>query len=286
MKYFGILSATFAVPAIAVSSAQCAAQTSSTSSQPAPQVNAAPADLSGASYKSRPLPQTRVLTPFSADVPESAKTDPLEYRSKDQIAEADRPLIASAEPKIREEAALAGIELDKGSWSYQQLVCKALPSHIFLLYRADNGPGDVSRFSAAISRGSNHVRVIPIERRGYSLFTPTSMNALTISAFNRIRSDEPENKQADWLATALCYASLAGAQPGTSPTSTKSENADPALNFPPTLEVGKDGKSTVRFVDIASTRQPTQWALTFSPQGQLIKVVHFPTPTYAVRPIP
>ena len=287
MKHFGILAAAFIVTVILLSSAHCDAQAATDSSNSGQQTKPVPSELSGTSYKSRPIPQVEVLPPFLINPSASAKTNPLEYRSKDQITETDRSLTETAGPKIREEASLAGIEFDQGKWSYQQLVCKALPDHVFLLFRQDNGPGDVSRFSAAIPRGSGgSVRVIPIERRGYSLFSPASINAITVAKFNRIRADEPQNKSADWLATALCYATLAGARPEISPAPKKSENATPGLSFPPTLEIGSDGGATVRFVDVASARQPTQWALTFNPQGQLLKVVHFPAPVYTVQQIP
>jgi hypothetical protein len=209
------------------------------------------------------------------------------YLAQDQISSADRALAASSDRSIHEGATLAGMELNVGKWSYQQLVCKALPDHVFLLYRGDNGPSDQSLFSAAIPRGSKRrVRIIPVERRGYSLFSPAAVNALTVSAFNRIRADEPENKSADWLATALCYAALAGARPALSISIKNPADITDSLVFPPTLEVGSSGDSTVRFVDLASEKQPVEWALTFSQKGELIKVAHFATPSFAVTSIP
>lgn len=209
------------------------------------------------------------------------------YLSQGQMSAADRALAAGADPTIRDAATLAGMELDTGKWVYQQLACRALPDHLFLIFTADNGPGDVSIFSAAIPRGGNgRIRVIPVERRGYSLFSPAAVNPLTVAAFNRIRADEPANKSADWLATALCYAALAGAHPAISPSPKDTKDAGSALVFPPTLEIGDLGESTVRFVDVSTERQPTEWALTFSQKGQLLKVDHFATPNFAVTPIP
>ena len=130
------------------------------------------------------------------------------------------------------------------------------------------------------------MRIIPVERRGYSLFSPAAVNALTVSAFNRIRADEPENKSADWLATALCYAALAGARPALSISPKDPADATESLVFPPTLEVGVSGDSTVRFVDLASEKRPVEWALTFSQKGELLNVVHFATPSFAVTSIP
>jgi len=203
------------------------------------------------------------------------------------MTEMDRHLAASAEPSIREGATLAGIEFDKGKWTYQQLVCQALPGHVFLLFHENNGAGDRSLFSAAIPRSSEgHVRIIPIQRRGYSLFSPAPVNALAIAAFNRIRADEPATKPADWLSTALCYAALTGGHPDTSPLAKKSADANLGLSFPPIIEVQSDGGAIVRFVDAAAARQPMQWSLTFNSKGKLLKVAHSATPLYAVTLVP
>jgi hypothetical protein len=285
MKYFGILTISLAVASMVLLPDACCGQASADSPGTTVQGKPLPEDLSGSSYKTRPIPQVEVITPF----PGSASSDKnfLEYRSQDQMTAPDRALVQSANPSVREDATFAGMDFDKGGWSYQQLVCTALPDHVFLIFKEDNGPGDVSMFSAAIPRSDKgRARVIAIERRGYSLFSPAPANALTIATFNRIRADEPENKSADWLATALCYAALAGARPVILPVTKDSGGPDLALAFPPRLEVGNDGGTTVRFVDAATESHATEWALTFDPKGQLLKVDHFAAPNYAVTPIP
>ena len=130
------------------------------------------------------------------------------------------------------------------------------------------------------------VRIIPIQRRGYSLFSPAPVNALAIAAFNRIRADEPATKAADWLSTALCYAALTGGHPDASPLAKNPADANLGLSFPPTIEVQGDGGATVRFVDAAAVPQPMQWALTFNSTGKLLKVTHSATPLYAVKLVP
>jgi hypothetical protein len=240
---------------------------------------------SGVSYKSRPVPSLQNLSPFQSETPQSSSDKLIEFRSQSQMTEPDRGLADGAQASLREDATLAGIELGQGKWTYQQLECQALPGHLFLLYKGENGAGDISLFSAAIARaGNGQVRIIPIQRRGFSLFSPAPVNPLTIAAFNRIRSSEPGN--ADWLATALCYAALTGAHPETASTPDKSPDASLSLSFPPTLEVGNYGESTVRFVDVASPRQPKEWALTFNGKGLLLKVTNSAVPAYTVKPIP
>jgi hypothetical protein len=246
-----------------------------------------PADSSGASYKSLQVPPIRNLAPFSVDPQQSPNAKLIEFHAESEMTQPDRDLAASSQASIRSDAALAGIEFGEGKWTYEQLVCPALPGHLFLLYRGDNGAGDVTIFSAAISRaGDGHVRIIPVQRRGFSLFSPAPVNALTIAAFNRIRMSEPANPDADWLAVALCYAALTGAHPETSPIQDKSPEPGLTLSFPPTLEVGVGGESTVRFVDGSGPRQPTEWALTFNGKGQLLKVINSAVPAYPVRVVP
>ncbi|MGD1108605.1 MAG: hypothetical protein ABR865_16325 [Terracidiphilus sp.] len=277
----------FVVAAATLLSAASAAQTRRDSSNAPYQVKPVPADSSGASFKTKLLPRVETIAPSAFNTSPSTSAHLLEYRSENQMTAQDRDLVASAEPAIREDAALAGIEFEKGKWSYQQLVCQALPGHILLLFKGDNGAGDVSQFSAAIPLGGKgHVRIIPIQRRGFSLFSPAPVNPLTIAAFNRIRSSEPANQDADWLATALCYAALTGARPEISPLPVNPTDADLSLTFPPTIEVGSFGESTVRFVDGATGHQPMEWALAFNAKGQLLKVTNSAVPAYAVKPIP
>lgn len=280
----------FLLPVLAFASASLlatasAAQSGSDSTSAPYPSKPLPSDLSGSSYATRPLQPTQNIEPSAFNTFDDAH--PIAFLSQDQMAETDRALAASVQPSIRENATLAGIDFDAGKWNYQQLVCAALPSHLFLVFREENGTGDVSLFSAAIARaGSQHVRVIPIRRRGFSLFSPAPVNPLTIAAFNRIRAGEPASKTADWLSTALCYAALTGAHPQTSSSAGKPGGVDLSLSFPPTLEVGGLGESIVRFVDVAPARQPMQWALTFDPKGQLVKVVQFASPPYQITPLP
>jgi hypothetical protein len=287
MKCYRTLPIAFALLAAILFSAPCGAQTSADSSYASYQAAPVPSDSSSASYKTRLVPTTEIVAPFSLDASLSASANPIEFRSESQMTEMDSNLAKSTEPSIREGATMAGIEFDKGKWSYEELVCQALPGHVFLLFHENNGEGDRSLFSAAIPRsGKGRVRIIPILRRGYSLFSPAPVNVLAIAAFNRIRADETASKTADWLSTAWCYAALTGSHPEMSSLPTKSADANLALSFPPTLEVQSDGGAIVRFVDVAAARQPMQWALTFNSKGKLLKVARSAMPLYDVKLIP
>jgi hypothetical protein len=177
---------------------------------------------------------------------------------------------------------------EAGTWNYQQVVCRALPHHLFLQYTRSNGSGDVSVFSASIPRdGEGRVRIIPILRRGYSLFSPAPINALTISAFNHIRAEEPEpDRAANWLGNALCYAALAGAHPEIASADAEPAPGKPIPAMTAVLYVRvKDGE-TIKFADAAAKPRPMQWTMTFTERGKLLKATHSPAQTYAVKPVP
>jgi len=238
-------------------------------------------------YPARPVPQAKNVNPFSSNVSPTGIGQFIVYRPLEEMSQSDRDLAAKTLPAIRDAAAFAGIDFDKEKWRYRQLECQALPGHLFLLFAGDGGVGDSSLFSAAIPRaGKGRVRVIPVERRGFSLFSPAPVNELAVAAFNRIRAQEPAGPPPDWLSTSLCYAALTEPRSEVSSSPSPSPEANLALSFPPTLEVGLDGESTVRFVNVAEPRQPMQWALTFDAKGQLIKVQHYPTPVYATTIVP
>jgi len=248
-------------------------------------VTPVPAVSSGESYKTRMAPPAVDLTPFSSGSLSTADKL-IEFRPESEMTPSDHDLAESAQSAIRTETSRAGIELGTGKWTYEQLACQALPDHLFLLYKSDNGARDASLFAASIPRaGNGHIRILPIERRGFSLYSPAPVNALNIAAFNRIRASESANQTPDWLATALCYAALTGAHPQTSPIEEKSGDASLSFSFPPRLEAGGDGASTVRFVDSAPSK-PAEWALSFNAKGQLLKVTLRSMQLYAIKPVP
>lgn len=281
------LATAFGLVFCAIPSSGQVAQPASVAPYPPYAVTPTPAVSSGAAYKTRQVPSVQNIAPFQVEAQSPSPGSLIDFRAEDLMTQQDRELAERAQESMHANASLAGIEFGEGKWTYQQLTCQALPGHLFLLYRGDRGAGDVTLFSAAISRtGNGQVRIIPIQRRGFSPFSPAPVNALTIAAFNRIRSTEAASQNADWLATALCYAALTGAHPETSPIQEKPADPGLVLSFPPTLEVGNDGESTVRFVDVASPHRPMGWALTFNGKGQLLRVTNSALPAYPVKLVP
>jgi hypothetical protein len=202
--------------------------------------------------------------------------------SADQMTRHDRDLEADAEASIQEKAGFQSLEFNEGAWTYQQLVCPALPDHLFLRFSRNEGTREMSMFSAAIPRGGEgKVRIIPIVRKGYSLFSPAPIGPLTIASFNRIRSEENTDWPANWLGTGLCYAALAGANPQAGERPPQAESGNVPLTIEPTFLKTKDGGTTVRFADVSTTPHPMEWNLIFNSKGTLLKATHFPA--YVVR---
>jgi hypothetical protein len=216
--------------------------------------------------------------PFPPGNEAQAPAASLEFRPYARMSPQDRDLAADAESAIGERAGFVGLEFNQGMWSYQQIVCSALPHHLFLQFTRNNGTGDVSVFSASIPRsGDGRVRIIPILRRGYSLFSPPPINALTISAFNHIRAEEHVDQTSEWLATGMCYAALAGAHPQIGPPEETDVKKLPAA--PTGREViPMHGGAVIQFTDDAAIPRPMQWTMTFNGKGKLLKATHSAAP--------
>ena len=226
--------------------------------------------------------------PFSAIAARSAPIYTVGFRSADEISQQDRLLIANAESSIAEHAGFAGLEYQGSAWTSRQVVCPSFPNHLFLQYTRNNGSGDVSVFSASIPRnGEGRVRIVPILRRSYSLFSPAPINSLTISAFNHIRAEEGQSANADWLGNALCYAALAGSQPEIVKPGATPELGKPVAALSAQLEIQTQDhrEEVIRFDDAAGHPHATEWTMTFARNGRLIKATHRSATLRSVRPV-
>jgi hypothetical protein len=268
------------VSAEAQQTLQPSSQPDSQSSPLSNQDFSVPQPTPGRVRKATPRPM-----PFPPGGEASAPASALEFRPVDRMSQQDRDLAAGAESTIGERAGFAGLEFNRGKWNYQQVVCSALPGHLFLQFTRNHGTGDTSVFSASIPRsGDGQVRIIPILRRGYSLFSPAPINALTISAFNHIRAEEHTGETLNWLATGLCYAALAGAHPEAGPPE---ETAVQKLPAAPTgrLFIPQQGGAAIAFVDVAAIPRPMQWTMTFNGKGKLLKATHSALPRAAEKAV-
>ena len=187
----------------------------------------------------------------------------------------DRDLVADGESSIRERVGFENLDFNGSGWTYHQLVCPALPKHLFLRFTRDDGTRQMSMFSAAIPRdGNGRVHIIPIVRKGYSLFSPAPIGAMTIAAFNHIRAEEGEGASADWVGTGLCYAALAGANPQVQLQPGLDENLAEPVVIPPTLKVNSEGGAVIQFADVSTAPKPMEWSMIFDKKGKLVKASH------------
>jgi len=235
----------------------------------------------------KPVPEVVRPMPFPIDSPAPRTALAVEFRAAEKMTEKDRMLEADAESAIGEKAGFADLEFNVGKWSYQQIVCPALPNHLFLGFTRNNGVGDVSLFTASIPRnGEGRVRVIPIQRRGYSFFSPAPINALTMSAFNHIRTEEHSDQAPDWAGTALCYAALAGAHPEAEVPADSAAGRKYPQDPRAMMQIPERGGAIIHFTDVTVKPRPMTWTLTFNGKGRLLKATHVPEPLIAAKAVP
>jgi hypothetical protein len=229
-----------------------------------------------------PQPDPYEGVPFTVDARPNNFAHSIEIRTPSQMTEQDRDVEADAESTIRERAGFETLGFNEGNWTYEQLVCPVFPNHLLLRFQRNNGANDVSMFSVSIPRsGEGRVRIIPILRRSYSLWSPAPINAMTISAFNHIRAEEQSDKTADWVATGLCYAALAGANPQVATVPRDPDDQKFPAAMPPTLEVPINGGAVVRLVSMDPRQM--EWSMTFDRKGKLIKATHFTASTATAK---
>ncbi|MBS1801928.1 MAG: hypothetical protein JST28_01105 [Acidobacteria bacterium] len=183
----------------------------------------------------------------------------------------------------------AGFEYGESGWNYRAIACPSFANHLFLQFGRDSGRGDVSVFSASIPRnGMGKIRIVPILKRSYSLFSPAPINAMTISAFNHIRSEEGQTVNDDWLGNALCYAALAGTRPEilSSDSWPTPRNPLPSLTAALDVQFSKKGQEVITFDDAAARPHAMEWTMTFTRTGKLIKATHKPAGVIRAQPVP
>jgi len=229
------------------------------------------------------VPVTPMPTPFPLDV-HTGRVQALEFRSPEQMTAADKTLAESAQGEIVRRAELQGFRgvgnagrseqevSSDGGWGYEQAVCPVFPEHLILEYSRINGSGDVTLFSAVVPRGEGHVRVIPVRRRSYSLWTPASSNALTVNDFNHMVKEGQTGLDPDWLRLSLCYAALAGGHVRAALIPGKPADEVYPLVAPAKLSVSRKGGATVSFADTTPAAKPLEWSLVFAQSGRLMKV--------------
>ena len=232
-------------------------------------------------------PVAEISSPFAVDAPASQRVPAIAFLPQGSMTAQDRQAVHDVSPVIAKRAAQQGFDLGQGNWTYEQIACPVFPDHLLLFFSRDNGIGDVSKFSAVVPRnGDGSVRILPILRRSYSLFTPAPVNPMTIAIFNALRAHEHPDRKVDWLATGLCYAALTGADVKLPPVGNEPATQNISLVMNSLLQVEEDGDAAVRFYDVEDLQQAKSWNLTFDRHGKLRSVAIIPVPELKPMLIP
>jgi hypothetical protein len=230
-------------------------------------------------------------TPFPLDAKPGETRDRLDFLVPEQMTTADRNLAEANQGEIARRAELQGFNLERtisgeGSWGYEQAVCPVFPDHLILEYSRINGDGDVTLFSAVIPRGDGHVRVIPVRRRSYSLWTPSASNALTINDFNHMVQEGHEGLSPDWLTLGLCYAALAGGHVRAALVAKTPNDEVYPLFVPAKLTVTEKAGAEILFADVTPHSKAMDWVLRFDAKVRLLKVKHTVSAEILEKPVP
>jgi hypothetical protein len=234
-------------------------------------------------------------TPFPIDA-HTRTLSALPFLPPERMAMADQELVAANQMEIARRAGLQGFDLERGDgagWGYEQAVCPVFPDHLILDYSRSNGAGDVSLFSVVIPRGSatgGHVRVIPVRRRSYSLWTPAASNELTVNDFNHMVKEGGKGVDPDWLTLGLCYTALAGGHVRAALVPATAADEVYPLFVPAKLSVSGMGGAQIHLADLTHYPEPKakamDWVLTFAQSGRLLKVKHEVADEVYERPLP
>lgn len=226
----------------------------------------------------RPIKDKQQKLVFPPGSESAGRKSRLDFRTEAEMSADDHSLVLNAEGTIAERAHFNDLDFDAAPgnpWAMQQAVCPALPRHIIVQFTRNRGKGDVSVFTAIIPRDpEGRIRIIPVEKRGYSLFSPAPVNAITISVFNRIRAEENPATPPDWLTLGLCYASMAGSRPKADLVAENPRSEQLPEGQPATLVMEKNGTEKIEFVDMAALPVPMHWTMSFDKKGRLLKATH------------
>lgn len=214
----------------------------------------------------------------------SVETTTLSYVSVDQLGTSDRALLQSRLPRIVALAQEQGFDFQgqeqdgaSSGWVARQAVCSALPDHMIVSYVRAAGTHSEASFTVAIPRtGNGRIHLVPVERKGFTLYTPSRRNRLTIVIFNDLLKDDARAVRSDWLGLGVCYAALAGDR--VQAVTTLRPSSPPGIPQPTyttaSLSLSWKQPPAITFVGLPpGGSTPRQWTLIFTPAGSLHKVL-------------
>lgn len=229
--------------------------------------------LSGAAFaQEMPIPAQSVA---------SSRPITLERRSSFQMDAADASLVKSQRQAISDEALFFGYDLRSGTWSYDQVLCPAIPDYLVLHYRGRYRNGTTSLFTALVPRAVGRVMVVPVLYRNATPYGSAAAAERTISVFNRVvpapTAQEAIQLDGNWLGLALSFAAVAGAEPTIPKTPAPNHDfvraplADAATARHYRVE-------DLQFSDLIGPNQYTIWNISLNDVGRVVKASESTTP--------
>jgi len=212
-------------------------------------------------------------TPLSATpyVYALKRRDPAEMKAE------DAGLLKSLQPQLHRQAASLSFNLSTPGWTFQQVVCPALPDYVLLSFVRGPSPGGSSRFTAILERDNPRVEIVSTFAHGMKPFTAAWSKPSTFDIFNRMLHRERGSRSLatapNWLVIGMCYAELSG-QPVQALTS--KPEPDPTLDLQrlqgrlPRMQVGPDRSTEISFSDVSQPAVTAGWLLRFDPRGRIV----------------
>jgi hypothetical protein len=207
----------------------------------------------------------------------------LDHRAADAMSADDAAVVHAKRHEIAMEAAMFGYDLSRGSWSYDETECPAMPDALLLHYRTAPANGGPSLFTAVVPRGHGRVMVNPVLYHGATPFAPAIGQQRTMSVFNQAVPAEvaKQNVQPDghWLTLAICYAEIAGSEPRVP----QHPDLDAALVKapPPTIRLSEEkGPTEIQFTGREAPAEYTVWNIGVNAEGRAVEATSVTYPNF------
>jgi hypothetical protein len=197
----------------------------------------------------------------------------LERRTPHQMSADDAAVLTAHAGEVVRAAEFYSIDLEQGSWTYQQSVCPLMPRHLIVNYFRHENSGAETQFVAVVPRGTEPVRVVVVQRNGLAPFEPAETSANSAVTFNRVWAAEGGNLKAiesesNWITLGLCYAEMVGSHPLIVSANPLAERTAAQ----PTLRYVSNGGAAATFNDVGLPSQTWSWTLSFDRHGVLKSV--------------
>ncbi len=222
-------------------------------------------------------------TPTQQEDALEVHTVSLPMLSSAEMSEEDAALLNARQADVSKAAAFYGFDISDQSWTYQQIVCRTLPEHLFLAFYDGQSPRGASRFVAIVPHGSSKatdsVQIVTDFSHGLFPFEPAWKRDGSFGIFNRVvvadRGEKPVMPNSHWLNLGMCFVALTGAVPQVAvpvDNVAASEALAKRKGITPIIRVGDHGAAEVAFSDVSANHLTANWKLSFDRDGKLKKV--------------